>query len=421
MGPLAWIGLIVLGIAIHWTINLTFTSNPTFGGSQNQFGNRSLPQYALYVIAWLFILIGIVWPVTVSSFGFGIGSLLILGMIVHVHRQRESQALLWLLGVAMRNGIPVSRMARAFGQERCDELGTRAHQFAAMIDKGVSLQDALRAARYRLPAQVQLAVDLDASRQETGELLNEETMPQINIEFETHPHMHQVFYFANLVLIAVGMLSFLAVKVLPVLVQILDDFDVPRNRSLEIVMGGFQGVANYAWLTIGFWLVTNLLMLVFTLHYLGWIRWEPFFIRRLTRRHHASIILRSLASQVRNQRPIHASIELMSEKYPQRHIRTRLEEAAARIRRGQPWQEALRTRTLINQGDASLLLAAERVGNLPWALEEIGLGIARRLKYRLTLWMRIVMPLLVIAMAIVIGICGTSVFLALRDLVLSIA
>lgn len=421
MGPLGWIGLVVLGVALHWTINLTFTSNPVFRNSRAQFGSNSLPQYVLYVVAWLLIIIGIVWPVTISSFGIGLGTLLILGMIVHLHRQRESQALLWLLGVAMKNGIPVNRMARAFGQERCDELGTRANQLAATIEKGVSLQDALAAARYRLPTHAQLAVDMESTMPETGKLLHASAQTQANHDFDTHPHMHQVFYFVNLVLATVVVFTFLTIKILPVFVQIFEDFDVPMNGLLKTFMNGFQLVSAYGLLTLPIWLAVNFLLLVFTLHYLGWIRWEPFFVRRITRRHHASIILQSLASQVRTNRPIHAAIELMSEKYPQRHIRQRLNDAAVRIRQGQSWQDALRTEQLINQGDGNLLAAAERVGNLPWALEETGLGIARRLRYRILLWMRIVMPLLVIALAVVIGVCGAGVFLSLRDLVLSIA
>ena len=90
MGPLNWLGLIVLGVAMHWTINLSFTSNPAFRSKMTDSGTKSLLRYGLYVVSWLLILIGVAWSVTVMSFGWGVLSLSVLGMVVHNHRQRRS-------------------------------------------------------------------------------------------------------------------------------------------------------------------------------------------------------------------------------------------------------------------------------------------------------------------------------------------
>jgi type II secretory pathway component PulF len=157
------------------------------------------------------------------------------------------------------------------------------------------------------------------------------------------------------------------------------------------------------------------------LHYLGWTTWEPLFFRGITRRYHAAVILRTLASQVTSAIPIHTSLVAMGSKYPQRHIRDRLQAAAARVSRGESWQKCLQTENLISRGDADVLAAAERVGNLPWALREIADGILRRLRYRITACMRILIPLALVAIGCVVGLIGAAILSSISAIVLELA
>ncbi len=425
MGPFAWVGLSILGIALLWTINLTFTNRPGMPTARSR-PKHSIPLYAFYVTAWWLILVGIVWPATLLSYGIGASSLIVLGMIVHLNRQQESGSLLWLLGLAVEKEIPVHRMARAFADERCDELGQRAIRVATHIEQGMPMPDAFAAVRYQLPTRAQLALNIGASPQETGTLLRETASQERQQDATVGPVLHQLFYFGCLSCVTLGIVLFTAITVRPILEQIRIEFDMPPNDSVTLMARGIDTIPPRAWKAlslcglafVGFGLVISVF---YVLGILGWTRWEPFLVRRVTRRYHASIILRALASQVRADVPLPIAIREICDNYPRRQIRERLESARTRIERGETWQHAMRTENLINRGDASLLTAAERANSLPWALDETAEGILRRLRYRLGLWGRLCAPIPVILIALVVGVFGSAIFSTLTGIVEKLA
>jgi len=69
-----------------------------------------------------------------------------------------------------------------------------------------------------------------------------------------------------------------------------------------------------------------------------------------------------------------------------------LERAASRIDDGQEWSESLRQVGLIRRSEAALFQAAERAGNLAWALEEMADSGVRRATYRLRAWLNVLFP-----------------------------
>ena len=419
MGPLGWLGLIVLGIALHWAINLTFTYSPTFRSANLQFGQRSILQYTVYATAWMLIVIGVVWPIGLTA-GWVIIALCILGMTVHQYRRREAQSLLWLLGLAMEKGIPANKIVRAFARERCDEVGCRANRLAKMLEQGVPLDTALQETRHRLPADAQLAISMDASTKATGHLVYETMQRQVETDLEVHPHLHQLFYLVVVTSVAFNVLAFIVLRCSPVFFQVLQDFAVPTNEVTGSAMVFANRLASYAWLTLGIGVLISLIVLVELLHYLGWTSWEPLVVRRFTRRYHASVVLRTLAAQVESQIPIPTSLEAMSKKYPRPHIRARLQSATKGVRLGRPWQDCLQAANLISKCDAAVLRSAENVGNLTWALEEISNGIIRRLRYRLLIWMRLLTPLVLVVLAVIVGFTGVAIFSSIRDLIFSV-
>jgi type II secretory pathway component PulF len=87
-----------------------------------------------------------------------------------------------------------------------------------------------------------------------------------------------------------------------------------------------------------------------------------------------------------------------------------LEQASRRIDRGGEWCDSLRQSQIISRAESVLFKAAERAGNLPWALEEMADSGQRRSSYRLRAWTAVLFPLAVIVFA------GPVLFLALAVL-----
>ncbi len=414
MGGLGWLGLTALGAALHWTLNLTM-----LGRDQG----RNVLHLLLYIAAWLLVLLGILGPITTFAGGpiLGFIALVIFGMAVHQYRTQERLALLWLLGVAVEKGIPLPEMARAYAQERSDEMGWRVERLAELLEQGSPLGEALIASRNPLPAEVQLAVNLTASTPAMGRVFRQAAHQKTRFASEVSAYMNQAFYLMLVLLSGIAILTFIALRIIPTINQIVLDFGVKPAGATSFLSQSLRTAVDYALLGWSLFVIGLCVAVGLMLHYLGWITWEPLLARPLTTRYHASIVLRTLASQVAADIPLHTAIDLMARQYPRKHIRDRLQRAATAISRGGPWCQCLREERLILPSEADVLSAAERVGNLAWALEEVAEGIVRRLRYRLNVWLRCVLPLFVLAVALVVGLTGYAILEPIQQIAIDLA
>ena len=121
-------------------------------------------------------------------------------------------------------------------------------------------------------------------------------------------------------------------------------------------------------------------------------------VDRVAMRRHTAVILRALAAAVEAGQTMPAVLGRLGASYPRDWVRKRLRWAAERVDRGEAWASAMRIAGLMSRSDAVLLGAAERVGNLPWALRETAGSGERRLIYRLLAIGQVTRTLLIVAM-----------------------
>lgn len=142
-----------------------------------------------------------------------------------------------------------------------------------------------------------------------------------------------------------------------------------------------------------------------------------FGLRMFVWRYDASLVLRSLAVLMQQQLPLPQALILLANVYPRGNVRRRLTTAALEIEQGADWKSALRRQWLLGSSEQALLAAAERAGNLPWAMEEMGDALMRRLTYRLTVVHQIVFPLMLFAFAAFVGFFAVALMLPLISLI----
>ncbi len=414
MGGLGWLGLTALGAALHWTINITFVGRDE---------GRTVFHLLLYITAWLLVLLGILGPIITFAGGpiLGLVALIIFGMVVHQYRMHERLSLLWLLGLAIEKEIPLQHMARAYARERGDEMGWRAERLAELVEQGTPLGEALIKSRNPLPTEAQLAVNLSESAPAIGRVFRQAAQQRTRFASEFNSYLNQVLYLTLVSLFGIMVLTFITWALVPRINQILLDFGLRPTGATALLIQSLQTAGRYALLGWPLFLLGSFGVIVLLLHYLGWITWEPFLARPFTRRYHASIVLRTLGSQLAAEAPLHTAIGLMAGKYPHKHMRDRLRRCAIAISRGESWCKCLCDEGLIRKTEADVLSAAERVGNLPWALEEIADGILRRLRYGLNMWLRFLLPLFVLVVALVVALTGYAIMEPLQRIVLDLA
>ena len=111
----------------------------------------------------------------------------------------------------------------------------------------------------------------------------------------------------------------------------------------------------------------------------------------------------------------------MARSYPKRDIRRRLRQTEADIRAGRDWCESLHGHGLIQAADLAVLQAAQRVGNLAWALQEMADSARRRLAYRVQAIVQTLFPLLVVLIGMVVMFVVVALFLPLIALIQHLA
>jgi type II secretory pathway component PulF len=110
-------------------------------------------------------------------------------------------------------------------------------------------------------------------------------------------------------------------------------------------------------------------------------------------------------------------IALLADAYPRPGVARRLERAADQVARGVHWCDALSAERLLSQADRAVLRAAERVGNLPWALAEMADSTARRFATRLRMAVDLLLPVVVLIMGVAVLFIFVSLFLPLVSMI----
>lgn len=360
------------------------------------------------------LIVGILSAVAVMSSGLAIvlwfATIVVIVASVTWYWQAERLSLLWLLTVAAERGIPLESAARAFAEERNDRVGRKALLLADYLEAGVPLALALQRSGNRLPPAAMLAADLGQESGTLGFALRHVAGTTDRNATVFRSAAEGIFYLAFLTLSIMLIASFHLLKIIPVYARMFLDFQLALPPTTQWLID----VARHAvsgWLLIvplvGFWIAV---VTVAILWYVGYPPQNFPLVRRLWWSADCALVMRWLALSVRQNRPIGPTIRQLALRHPHRVVRARLEQASRRIDRGGQWCDSLRQSQIFRRSECALFKAAERAGNLPWALEEMADSGQRRALYRLRAWTAVLFPLAVIVFA------GPVLFLALAVL-----
>jgi type II secretory pathway component PulF len=128
-------------------------------------------------------------------------------------------------------------------------------------------------------------------------------------------------------------------------------------------------------------------------------------------------VLRILAVATEQRQPLTDALIWLAHVYPSSPVRSRLVPAAAAANAGLDWRDALAQARLISIAEHALLSAAERVGNLPWALRQIAQRRQKRAVYRLATAMQIAYPVAILMLGAFVGFYVVSLFVPLVQLI----
>ena len=413
IGPLSLAGLVLLGVAVLWAMRLAY-------GARRSRSDDVL-RLVLNISAWVLIIVGLIGgTIQLLLILAPIGCVVVLGilmMVVAQYRSLERRTLLWMLSIAARKGIPLDEAAMAFAMERPDEMGLRAERLAELLRSGVPLPDALQQSRTRLPTDVLLAVrlgtetaDLGASMQMIANL-NDDLDSMIRSMFEKY------FYLAILVVTVNGMMTFMMQQIVPVYATIFQEFALELPIPTQFLIDWSDWLVQLWFLGIPLMVVLPIGFLIGALYYIDQLPRDLPLLNKLARRIDSAHLMRTLALAVEQNWPLSKTVETLSRVYPKASVRRRLQVAGVRINQGESWCDSLREATLIRQSDAAVFKAAQRAGNLGWALREMADSSIRRLAYQLRFWLNVLFPLALLSTGVLIALVVVGLFMPLAELI----
>jgi type II secretory pathway component PulF len=384
-------------------------------------GVRTSPNDAmgllLRVVGWVLLALGSL-GVCMASLPLGLGLvswfavLVVLCMTINRQRVQQRKTLLRMLSLAATRGLPLSATARAFGEEAEGNVNHQARRLAQSLDAGLALPEAMATvhglASRRTRSLIRLGRHTGTLRESLAEASNDAQEVGLMGEWVSH-----FLYFCGLLFVGSSVLLFVMVKIVPAFEQIFEDFNTELPDITQVLIDVSDLMVNYGVLLLPFMVLLQGLFLYSVLLYLGWIEGDLPLVERLKWPLDAALVLRALALVVEAGRPLQEAVAVLANDFPNGSVRGALYRAGRSIDQGVDWRDGLEQAGLLRRVDAALLYAAERAGNLPWALRLVAEGNQRRAAAWLRAILQFVSPLAMLGFGMVVAFVVTALFMPL--------
>jgi len=227
----------------------------------------------------------------------------------------------------------------------------------------------------------------------------------------------KLIYIALVVTYGIGILCFVMLKIIPSYEKIFRDFHSQLPPVTKALIGVSHFVGDGWYIFVPIYLLFLSLVVYLLEYFMGWTcKCIPGMTRLLCRRH-AAAILDSLALAADNNQPLGNGIMTLAGTYPQRAIRRKLCYVGVDVYQGGDWCDSLYRHGLIKQADQAVLKAAQRVGNLPWAMREMADSNRRRLAYRLNALVQLAYPPVILCLGVIVLFIVSALFMPMISLI----
>jgi len=409
MNPLNYFAAAVLGAALLWAVKLVYGGR---GAASDDLLKRLmlLAGWILLLAGTLGVAVGVSGPLAplplLGVFFAG------YGYVKYVTAERR--ALLWALAMAAEKEIPLEQAARAFADERAVQIGIRVSRLADLLESGVPLPAALALTRNPLPADALLAARLGVATGCLAPALRISIRHSDFFDRMMRELLGQFLYLVGVLLAGSLVVLFTMLKIVPVFTKMFAEFELelPAITKFNIALAGD---AAYGLPLVC--PVLLILLLVTASYFVRWSRYELPGFNWIWLRSDAALVMRALALTVQQGQELGPGLRLLAQQYPRPSVGKRLQQAAERVEQGEHWCHALRSVRLLTGTDVAVLRAAERVGNLGWALEETSEGSLRRWALRWKVLVNVAFPFLIVALGMMVMLIVVGLFIPLVALI----
>ncbi len=336
-------------------------------------------------------------------------------------RAARQATLLWTLAVAVDKHVALVPFLEALADEAGGRWRWKLRGLAELLNAGVSIPDALEAVQGILPADTLLLIRLGAENGRIGPALRDAaTQFSRRSEAVRPPSGSGLLYLCGLAFVMLTVVSFLMYWIVPKFKAIFEGFGMRLPEMTEWLIYSADIGMQFFFVLGPLSLLLLFLAVIVSFELMGWgagwaspSRW----LTRLFPRLQAPLVLRGLSIAVDGARPLLGVLTTLATRHPDPSLRRRISQVEDQVARGLGCWHGLLSAGMLRSGETSLLDAAERVGNLAWALRGLADSIERRSEHRTRIIMELLRPVALLAAGTVVGIFVVGMFLPLIQII----
>ena len=377
----------------------------------------SLPHFSEGFGLRLWILIGIlVCAFTIFlSFGLFLLAVLIFGLIPLMfwqrRRGREGQ-LLWLLALSVRGGHSLAQEIEDHAATWSGAYAVRLRQLAVYLKAGRPLGMALERVPLLLPRWVIASIKIGDETGTLSEVLNECSTAHLNWmkdRFRTGSIASLLIYLACYPWVILAPVSFIMHFIVPKFKHIFEGFETELPGATRDLISVYDNGLPIVLLLAPFSLVGVLALLRFD--HSGWRNVRLPLFRKFYPRFDATPIMRHLARTIDKGKTLPDGLLAIANSYHRPTIANSVAQIYVETESGGDCWKSLLQRGFLSRRDLTLIEAAQRSGNLPWALREIADVREKNYVFRVDTFVQFFRPVPIIAVGLLVGWICVALFM----------
>ena len=373
------------------------------------------------IIFW--IVLGVVVLIVTLFLGFGLFFLAVLFFALiplifwQSRRAREGQ-LLWLLALSVRNNHNLAEEVLDHASTWSGSYAARLRLLAVNLKAGRPLGLALERVQVLLPRWVVASINIGDETGTLGEVLDECASAELSWmknRFRTGSIGSLLIYLACYSWVIAGLVTFIMYFIVPKLKAIFHGFGTELPWATDKLIYACE---NGVWLL--FILVTLSLIGVIVLlrfDHAGWRNVRSGLFQTFYPRYDGVPIMRHLARTMDMGKTLPDGLLAIANSYHRPTVAESVGQVYVTTESGGDCWKSLLERGFLSRRDLTLIEAAKRSGNLPWALREIADVREKRFIFRIDTIVQFFRPIPVLAIGLLVGWICIALFLPVVKLV----
>jgi len=324
------------------------------------------------------------------------------------------------MAVATEEHLPLSQVLEAWAADERGRQRVRVRRLAALLKEGMPLPEAVEEVREALRDEDVLAIRFGA---QSGTLAASIRQQLADAEWTTGSSAHRfrptLLYGVIVAALFTVITTFLYLKIVPSFNELLEDFDLQRPEELQWSIQFAEIVERFWWL--GALALLALIWSAFSARPGRFVRHT--ILARLFRPLgdlRSADVLQKLSVAANAGRPIPGALSTLARYHHDASLRRQLLYVRNEVEQGVDVWQSLTAAGLLTASENKLLATADRVGNRPWALEQIALGKKRRTLRWLGRMADLFLPVVVVVLGAFVLFQALSLFVPLVRIVMSL-